>query len=87
MAPNACPCHRGLSITKKAFCVARRSMASAPIRRHEDTCTNRDTSRIIYAHDAFPTLPAPNLNPTAPRTGITTDHRLKEMIWVQTMSN
>src|SRR6266436_8329884 len=49
-----------------------------------DTYTNGDTSLIIHANDAFPISPAPNLNPTAPCTGINTDNRLKEMRWVQT---
>ena len=49
-----------------------------------DTCTNGDTSLIILANDAFPPSPAPNLNPKVPYTGISTDNRLKEMIWVQT---
>jgi hypothetical protein len=44
-----------------------------------DTCTTGDTSRIIHANDAFPLSPALHL-----RTGINTDNRLKEMIWVQT---
>jgi hypothetical protein len=43
------------------------------------TCTNGDTSLIIHPNDAFPISPAPNLC-----TGITTDNRLKETIWVQT---
>ena len=43
------------------------------------TCTNGATSLIIHANDAFPISPAPNLC-----TGITTDNRLKETIWVQT---
>ena len=49
-----------------------------------DTCTNGDISLIIHANDAFPTSPAPHLNPIVPYTGINTDNRLKEMIWVQT---
>jgi hypothetical protein len=43
------------------------------------TCTNGATSLIIHANDACPISPAPNL-----RTGINTDNRLKETIWVQT---
>ena len=49
-----------------------------------DTYTNSDTSLIIHLNDAFPTAAAPYLNPAAPGTGINTDNRLKEMIWVQT---